>query len=572
MTFKHQQTIHILSDLLINKIAAGEVIERPASVVRELVDNALDAQADMIEVRLLYGGKKLISVVDDGLGMLREDAILSVERHSTSKILKEEDLFCINTLGFRGEALSSIGAVSKLTLTTAHREEVVGTRIEVTNGQKQIKDAPPVLGTTVEVRDIFYNTPARRKFLKKTSTELAHILEVLTQKALIYPEKSFTLTHDDRELLRVSAVSTQEERLCQLYGDNFFSDFLKIETRSHKSLILHGYICPPEKARRTRNQQYVVINNRPVKNVTVNSAVYAASRERLQPGTHPRYFVFLKMDPSSLDVNVHPAKMEVRFEDSETVYREVFFAVRKTLLPVAPVETHPYLQTNEYTAPISHDDTTVSHTKSEQSGFLSQGDWKQAGTNYDKTGSGFYIGESFLAMHTEDGFTIVDSHAAHERVLYEKFLKKINIHSQGLLFPAVVELPAREFNVVMEHIAAFQEIGIGVELFGSNSVAVRSLPKEFDHVDIKSLLLDLASALVDEGNLGGQQERIHQTLAARLACHSAVRGEVRLENQEIAQLFHELTQTEEPERCPHGRPTMIHFSIKDLQKLFKRQG
>ncbi|HLC16409.1 MAG TPA: DNA mismatch repair endonuclease MutL, partial [Thermodesulfovibrionia bacterium] len=462
MPTEHQQTIHILPDLLINKIAAGEVIERPASVVRELVDNALDAEARTIEVRLLYGGKKLISVTDDGLGMTRQDALLSIERHSTSKILTEDDLFCITTLGFRGEALSSIGAVSKLTMTTARQNSQVGVAIELANGQRQVRDAPAVAGTTVEVRDLFYNTPARRKFLKKTSTELAHILEGITQKALIYPEKTFILIHDDIELLRVHAVSTLEERLCQLYGEDFFASFLKIEPKQLKTLSLYGYVSLPEKARKTRANQHIVINRRPVRNTTVSSAVYTACRERLQPGTHPQYFLFLTMATESLDVNVHPAKMEVRFEDSEKVFQDVFVSIRKTLLPATAIDIQPKPLQSQETSAISSNNEALSINQQhgsagrQQAGFLSYSDAKPSGLGTGRSGSGFYIGESFLAMHTEGGFTIVDSHAAHERVLYEKFLKKINIVSQGLLYPAVVELPVQEFHVVMDNIAAFQ--------------------------------------------------------------------------------------------------------------------
>jgi DNA mismatch repair protein MutL len=325
--------ISILPDNLINKIAAGEVIERPAAVVRELIDNSIDAGATQINIEVLHGGKKLMKVSDNGIGMDREDALMCLERHATSKIKSEDELFDIHTLGFRGEALPAIESVSKITLTTSTANSDVGVRVEMgANRKKEITDAPPVKGTAVEIRDIFYNTPARRKFLKTIPTELSHIIDNVVQKAFAYPEISFLLSHNNSELLNAPAAADIKERFKQLYGEEMSGEFLDVKQEG-RGVIAYGFTSSPDFARTRRSHQFIFVNKRPVKNPTVNHAVYSAYGDMIPKEKHPAYFVFLEIDPEKVDVNVHPAKREVKFERPDDIHSFVQAAVYEALNP-----------------------------------------------------------------------------------------------------------------------------------------------------------------------------------------------------------------------------------------------
>ncbi|TNF54416.1 DNA mismatch repair endonuclease MutL, partial [bacterium] len=470
--------IIILPEILINKIAAGEVIERPASVVRELIDNSIDAGARSITVDVLNGGKKLIRVIDDGCGMDRDDASLCFERHATSKIKSEDNLFHITTLGFRGEALASIGSVSKVTLVTSPGTSGTGTKVEIgTNTQKGITDAPPVTGTTVEIRDIFYNTPARRKFLKSTSTELSHIIESVTQKALAYPHISFSLTHNRGEIVHVTSAQSLKERFFQLYGDDFASEFSEVK-REERGIKLYGFCSVPEFTRATRSYQFVFINTRPVKNPTVSHAVYSAYRDVIEKERHPAFFLFLEIDPGSVDVNVHPAKREVRFESSEEVHRIVSQGI-KDVLHTQPRKDSEYEQSREAVG--------VEAERTWQNDYQSTQEVRETLESAIQTTGGFekgffndtiapalhkyfHIGEAFVADITGNGLMIVDRHAAHERILYEKLLSKTRLEVENLLLPIRVELPAKEYSVIMNNKKLLKDFGIDLDDFGANSV------------------------------------------------------------------------------------------------------
>lgn len=569
---KTQSKIEILPDKLINKIAAGEVIERPASVLRELLDNSIDASAENIEVNIVYGGKKLIMVSDDGCGMDREDAAMSIERHSTSKIKTEEDLFNINTLGFRGEALSSIASISRLTMSTSSKKDSSGTQIEFSDGKKEIKDAPPIKGTIVEIRDIFHNTPARRKYLKKTTTELSHVLEIFIQKAIVYPKISFILTHDGKEIIRAPRTDNLDERIVQIYGSDQLNELLQIEETQFRSLKIYGYICKPERARRTRNNQHIFVNKRAVKNPTISHAVYSAYKNLLSANRHPFFYLFIKISPREIDVNVHPSKMEIRFEDSEVIYRKVLSTLKKTLTPF--YERIPESVERKVAEVPSQSYTFLMEKKTEKRDDLNiQNNFLDI-TNFNSCHplSSFYIGEAFLALKVDGGLTIMDQHAAHERVLYEKFQKKIAIVSESLLFPAVIELPPKESNIIINNREKFLEVGIDIEPFGKDTVVVRSLPKDFSGIDIKNLLIDLSTGIIETEKTENSEEDIQKTIAARLACHSSIRGAQEMSEREILYLYQELMKTDVPSCCPHGRPTIIRFNIKELKKLFKRTG
>jgi DNA mismatch repair protein MutL len=583
--------ISILPELLINKIAAGEVIERPASIVRELIDNSIDAGAKRISVDVLHGGKKLIRVIDDGTGIDKDDVSLCFERHATSKVKSEEDLFNITTLGFRGEALASIASVSKVTLITSSVDSQIGTKIEITSGyKKEISEAPPMHGTNLEIRDIFYNTPARRKFLKSTPTELSHIIETVIQKAFAYPEISFSLTHNQSEILNVSTAKNLKERFIQLYGEEFVSEFVEIapsptplpqgKEAKGRGIELYGFSSVAEFARSTKNYQYIFINRRPVKNPTVSHAVYNAYMDLLPKDKHPAFFLFLDINPEKVDVNVHPAKREVRFESPEEIHRLVESTLRDVLSSKLQKDIR-YAQLNDSQLSMvsgqqSYGNQAVRETL-ESAVLLSEGlqpDFFESGVT-PSIQKYFYIGESFAAEVTGNGLTIIDQHAAHERILYEKFLKKTSLEIENLFLPIRVELPVREFNIVMNYKDLLHDFGFDIEEFGVNNVIVRTVAKELRKADIKGLLIDIASGIIEEETTGikteSQKQNLLRNIASRLACHKSVRGKEPLNNEELSQLIADLEKTEAPDKCPHGRPTRVFFSLNDLRKMFKRK-
>jgi DNA mismatch repair protein MutL len=574
-------SIAILPDNLINKIAAGEVIERPASIVRELIDNSIDAAAARIDVEVLHGGKKLIKVTDDGCGMSREDALLCFQRHATSKIKSEDDLYDINTLGFRGEAISSIAAVSKITLTTSLPEAPSGVTIETGPGKShEVKEAPPLKGTTIEVRDIFYNTPARRKFLKSTPTELSHIIDTVVQKAFAFPNISFTLRHNKSELVNAPAVTSLKERFTQLYGDEMTEEFLDISKESD-AISVKGFILMADKARSTRSHQFIFVNRRPVKNPTVSHAIYAGYEELLPAGKHPAFFIFIEIDTKRVDVNVHPAKREVRFERPDEIHRIVRAAVYEALNPGVSVDVSDSYRPDFRSKPRTPSYSEAQHESArfvseQQTAFAGavQDDFFSAGMMKD-TRPFVHIGEAFFARTEDDGLLIIDQHAAHERIMYERFLKKTAIEPEPLFLPMRIELPVKEYKIILEHAELLRGMRIEIDDFGGNSVVVRSMPKELHKADMKGLLIDIASALLDKDTSGIEQEsedqRLRKEIAARLACHKSVRGRDPLSNEELNKLIADLEQCDTPDRCPHGRPTRILISLDDLKKMFKRK-
>jgi DNA mismatch repair protein MutL len=583
-------TISILPEILVNKIAAGEIIERPASVVRELLDNAIDAGAQTISVEVLYGGKKLIKVIDDGAGMDRKDASLCFERHATSKIKSEDDLFNIHTLGFRGEALASVASVSKVILITSTAHSPVGTKVEITTGhKKEITDASPLKGTTLEIRDIFYNTPARRKFLKSTQTESSHIIDIVTQKALSYPEITFFLKHNHSEVMGVSSAKDIKERFIQLYSEEMFNEFIEI-SRQGRGIKLYGFSSVREFARSAKNFQLIFMNRRPVKNPTIAHAVYSAYRDVIPKDKHPAYFLFFDIDPRKVDVNVHPAKREVRFEAPDEIHRIVEFSIRDvlhvhqgktpdykqstvstvygTVQPAGEKKFGMYVIRDTLESALESGIEPLSASEDTQTDFFSER-LVPVAKRY------FYIGESFFAEAAHNGLVIIDQHAAHERILYEKLLKKTNIEVEQLFLPIRVELPAREFNIIMNHRELFHDVGLSIDDFGANNIIVRTVPRELQKADMRGLIIDTASGIMEQEHLGikgdsGKQNLLHN-IAARLACHTSVRGKEQLNNEELSQLVSDLDKTEMPDTCPHGRPTRVFFSLDDLRKMFKRK-
>jgi DNA mismatch repair protein MutL len=542
--------ISILSDILINKIAAGEVIERPASVVRELIDNSIDAGSSRIDIEVMHGGKKLIRVADDGSGMDRDDAVMCFERHATSKIRSEEELFDITTLGFRGEALPAIASVSKVIMTTSVPDSHAGVKIEKGAGKnKEIMDAPPLKGTTVEIRDIFYNTPARRKFLKTNPTELSHIIDTVVQKAFAYPEIAFSLKHNNSELLNSELLnappaSDLKERFSQLYGEEMAEEFLRLNKESKSIKVSDSY------------------------------------RDVIPKERHPAYFIFLEIDPVKVDVNVHPAKREVKFERPDDIHRFVRAAVYEAFNPGIEIDVSQtpvskgfgYQRGSGFPSP-HHDHPVVSESASAVFGSA-QTDFFASGITPDIQ-SFFHIGESFIATVSDDGLLIIDQHAAHERVLYERFLKKTAIQSESLFLPSRIELPLKEYNLIIKYKDFLKGLGLEVEDFGKNNIIIHSMPRELHRADLKGLLSDVASAILERNTDGivekSAEENLLMEISARLACHRSVRGRDPLNDEELGKLMADLNKCDEPDKCPHGRPTRIHLSLDQLNKMFKRK-
>ena len=583
--------ITVLPVNLRNKIAAGEVVERPASVIKELVENSIDAGSTRISIETARAGKRLIKVSDNGAGMERDDVVLAFERYATSKISDESDLFNLRTMGFRGEALSSIAAVSKIRLTTAARKDdassgsgalnyEIGTCIEVAGGEvKEIKDCPAA-GTTIEVRDLFFNTPARRKFLKTDATENYHIIDVVTREAISHVSIGFTLRMDGSEVLNLPAASTHKERLLQIYGKEFVDGLIETDMREGR-MGVKAFLCTSTNVRNNKTNQFVFINNRPVKDQTVSYAVYKAYEDQLPKDKHPVFFVLLEMDPAKVDFNVHPMKREVRFEDKGSVFSFVHRAARAVLTSRAAIPAYqqskeerrdPAVSTAADIIPQFTTESIYETYAGPSSGPL-QTVSEAADALYTGSIPFIYLGDTLVAVPGKDGIVVMDYHAAHERVNYERFLKRLDIRSYPLLFPQQVKLQAGDYRVILENLLELGEFGLEVEDFGHGAVIVRSLPEVLRDADLDTLMSDMASALLNKGGGSAGMEPFderHKAIAARLACHSSIRGKEVPDGPRIAALLKSLEAADNPNQCPHGRPTRIVISLGELRKMFRK--
>lgn len=612
-------TIRVLPLDLKNKIAAGEVVERPASVVKELLENAIDAGANSVTVEIELAGRKLIRVIDDGAGMSEEDARLCIERHATSKLTGDEDLFCISTMGFRGEALPSIASISRMQLSTVLRGESSGITLHVRDGVIQSEEPAPGRGTSIEVRDLFYNTPARRKFLKRDSTELTHIIDTVSRLSLSHPRTGFTLLCDGKRTIEVSPAASLRERIAQMYGMEFMDGLVEAQ-RTELATSLYALVSRYDNLRDNRSHQLLFINRRPVRDPSLAHAVLSAYEGIAPRGLHPIFFLFIELDPATVDFNVHPAKREVRLQAKDFVYRFVRRAVMDAVRPQAHAEG-AVSEFEDYDTPAA-EQTTASdaapsdvthneaiHNEARTLPRLSSRDSGSGGS--DSSGAGSYrvasgnvaqwppsvahpslahssggttslpmddmqmarifidLGETFAAYSDPrtGGLSIIDYHAAHERVLYEKLLRGLDIKSNMLLFPRQVQLSPKEFHVILDQRETLLAFGIEVDDFGTDTVIVRSLPEALDQADMRGILSDAAGAFL-EGDRPGQSVR--EAVAARIACHGSVRGRRLMRSEELNALLTALFRAEDPWHCPHGRPTIITLSTDELKKRFKR--
>jgi DNA mismatch repair protein MutL len=657
--------IRLLPDHVANQIAAGEVVERPASVVKELVENALDAQAKRIIIEIQAGGRSLIRVADDGIGMSRDDALLCLERHATSKIQRAEDLAAIATMGFRGEALPSIASVSRFTLTTRERDSdsPEGTQIIIGGGKiHEVKSAGSATGTTVEVRQLFFNLPARRKFLRTEETEGAHIQHYLTLAALAHPHVAFTFQKDGRQLWQLPSVKSGNditarlaalrERLRSLYGDeqkllpvDFSTEISspdKTDADYSPAVRLWGFMGAPGVSRATREDQHLFINRRPVENRGLNFALLEGYHTALMKGRYPVCCLFLEIDPAAVDVNIHPAKREVKFHREAEVRRFVAQAIRQTLLnfhaepakeersntrtqipeseqkktetvsvrpaaqteqaalPNFPPKLKPALETSEvpahqpalrmgfgqkngskYPAPVSSEPSSP-----EQSRVLTSHASRITPPDSQPTPPTGpvpllkvplrivgVIGKLYVILESDRGLVLLDQHAAHERILFEQMLNRLeqNGHaaSQRLLLPGTVELSPRDANFIREQLPALTRLGVGLSEFGESTFLLDALPPFVKASDPRRFVLEL----VDELKAAGQEVnslRLGEQTVAKTVCRHAVKANDPLAGRELENLVEDLRHCAMPYTCPHGRPTIIEMNFRELEKKFGR--
>ena len=588
--------IHQLPPDLANQIAAGEVVERPASVIKELVENSIDAGARRISISVELGGKKLIQVDDDGEGMSAEDARLAIERHATSKIERADDLERISTLGFRGEALPSIASVSHFALRTRARGTGAGTEVRVNGGAvSSVVEVGMPEGTAVHVADVFYNLPARRKFLKSDAAESAQVSRIVTQLALGYPEIGFTLTSSGRKVLQCPPVSTLRDRLYQLYGER--GDLIEVRRDSGDVKIV-GFVAALAEQGPTRGPQNVYVNRRVVKDRTIAHAIIDAYSVASIKERSPEVHLFLDMPPDAVDVNVHPTKAEVRFRDQSYIHE----LIRRTLgdvlgrgpVPELQLESPAGFQPVPSTIPLPHAypatfpsrwtdaprsplvPTSGSALAPTRGGALAPtGDSELAPTVEPTIRPMTALGQfrdTFIIAIDDEGIAIIDQHVAHERVLFERITERLTcgaLESQRLLVPMLVDLPPAARQTLTSHAADLERLGFELEEFGGEAVRVTSCPALLGREDCAAALRSLAQDL--EGlDRGSGVDAAIKRIAATTACHAAVKANYPLTHEKMAHILEELRRTAYSTICPHGRPVMLRITRREVEKNFQR--
>ena len=559
--------IHALSDEVSSAIAAGEVVERPSSIVKELIENSLDAGATRLQVQIKDGGKSLIEVADNGSGIPQSQVELAVKRYSTSKVETLADLQSISTLGFRGEALASIGAVSRMMLSTRADGEEVGTRLSVDGGL--LGDAENVgipEGTVVRVKDLFFNVPARRRFLKTETTERNWISRLVTRYAMAYPHRRFELVSEGRTKLQTTGNGDSLEVLAEIYGLDIAQQMIPVAKASSEGIIVSGFAGAPFISRSNRREITLIVNGRWIQDVSLGSAVTQAYHTFLMVGRFPIALIFVEAPPEVVDVNVHPAKSEIRFEDPGLVFSIVQRAVRATLLGQAPVQ------------PMSMD-SIWSGDRSQQTIGSPEPVERSIEAPTQKTmtipilRSVGQVGASYLVAEGPDGVYLIDQHAAHERVLFDKLMAQVEAElpeSQGLLEAETVELTQAEAEVVENNLNVLDSLGYSIEPFGAHAFRVRALPASVSNLSPeRALRVVVEDFEEDETPLAAVKEA---RLAARICKRAAIKAGQVLSLEEQRQLILDLEQSASPRTCPHGRPTMVHLSVAALERQFGRRG
>jgi DNA mismatch repair protein MutL len=592
--------IQRLSELLIDQIAAGEVVDRPAAALKELLENSLDAGARSVQVDLQSGGVKQIKVSDDGQGIARDDLQLALARHATSKIATLDDLEHVLSLGFRGEALASIAAISQLALTSRTASDPHAWRVEAEGGRLSAPEpAAAAAGTIVEAREIYYNIPARRKFLRTENTELAHCEETFTRVALSRPDVALNLQHNGRALRRLP-VQSFAQRAAALLGEEFAAAAIALD-HGTPGLKLHGLVASPSFNRNARDYQYFFVNGRCVRDRLIAHAIREAFHDVLHHERHPAFVLFFEIDPARVDVNVHPTKSEVRFRDPQAVHQFVFHGLQNTLakaragsnaMPVAPAAS---ADTGAFVSPASgfiHENyaryadpgrqqpmpLAARHPTALYDIMFAASGARASAAPPDETAPpplGFalaQLGGIYVLAQNQAGLVIVDMHAAHERIMYEKLksaLDRAEIPTQVLLIPATLRASRLELAVVEENAGALQRLGFEMAVLGPEAVVVRSVPAPLQDADPIDLARDVLREIGEFGASRVMQERRDEMLAT-MACHAAVRANRALTVAEMNALLREMEATDRSGQCNHGRPTWTQVSISELDRMFQR--
>jgi DNA mismatch repair protein MutL len=597
--------IHVLPDRLVNQIAAGEVVERPASVVKELVENALDAGSTRVEIVVRNGGKTEIRVADDGHGMGRDDALLALDRHATSKLRSEADLASIHTLGFRGEALPSIASVSRLVLETAEREGS-GTRVVVAGGQlSAVEPCARRSGTTISVRSLFYNVPARAKFLRSAAAESRAISETVTTIALVHPEVSFSLESNGRPVLELPAAAESRARIAALWGHELAGELVALAHTSPAG-SLGGWVQRPDRARAGIRRAHIFVNGRPIVDRALARAAYRGFRTTVPSGVTPWIFLFLEVPDAAVDVNVHPAKAEVRLRDRTGVEQLVEDGVRGALgtlssaahlalesrgeagaavpgregdpsgpaTAAAASDSAPWTATLD-AAPAAQDQMSLFVSGPVATGSGGNDTMPTAPALRSTAPAMWQIHNTYIATETRSGLILVDQHSAHERVLYEQLMRGFSAGvpaSQRLLFPMTMRLSAAEFSVVEQLQSLFAAAGFEIEPFGGRSVIVHAVPVPHRHFDAERCLREMIAELATGSELVDSARNQHQRMALTFACKGAIKAGQHLSDEEMRELFDRLFATELPYHDIHGRPTVVQIELAELHNRFRRHG
>jgi DNA mismatch repair protein MutL len=568
---KSVSKIHILSESLMKRIAAGEVVERPASVVKELIENSLDAEATSVMLQIRGHGLELIQVTDNGEGMTEEDLQFCSKRHATSKITSVEDLENIQSFGFRGEALASIGSVSKLTIISRTKQEETASQITVEEGQIQEMGKKAFSsGTTVMVRNLFTNVPARRKFMKSPATEIKQVIGVFKRMALSHPHVDFSLYINDEKTMDFRKTE-MENRVREVFGREKFGLMLPV-SRSYGSLEIDGYICRPGEFRRTREDQLFFLNNRYIQNRSLMHAVISAYGPRLDHREFPFFLIFIRQDAKFHDVNVHPTKIEVRFADEKYVHDAVHRAVQEALRTRQSVPEFYLVRRNiDRTNPSNRPDSGNSEQLSLQAQMPDSLTGQDPGSSRirPEPAQFWQVHNRYILSQIKSGLTMIDQHAAHERILYEKALWARHLSgsaSQQLLFPHTLQLAADDLIILSEIVSHLEKIGFSIRQFGGNTIIIDSVP-----VELKSGEANVVIEILEEYKENRSRATdIWEAVAASYACKAAIKSGDPLTQQEMANLVDQLFASKDPYFCPHGRPIVVNLTLAEIDKRFGR--
>ena len=606
--------IAVLDDNMINMIAAGEVIERPASVVKELLENSIDAGATQITVEIEQGGLQLIRMVDDGCGMDADDLALAFEPHATSKLRTSDDLAAIRTMGFRGEALASIGSVARVSVTSRTAEAIGGHVIETDCGRRSdVRPCSAVVGTTFEVRNLFYKLPARRKFLKTPSTEFSHIKEHFTRIALAHDSLDLTLRHNGKDVYRLLSGQSVRERIAILFGRELAEDLLST-SRAERGMQIRGLMGRPVDARASGKYQYLFLNGRFIRDKFILHAVKEAYRGLMEPNKFPVVFLFIAMPPEDYDVNVHPTKTEVRFDNANLVHSEVLAVLRDKLLstnldvggrvptvadagddngdfemPPVPADARkerisramedffkkPAAAQQTFSFPrSSHSSGGHVSARASEKPITSLPEFSsQPQTDNWVAREFLQVHHSYILLQSDEGFAVIDQHALHERILYEQMTRRLregNLAGQRLLMPHSFEVTNAQMQAFESRGDLFEKLGIELEPFGPDALAIHTFPAMLDKADPVDCVKEMLDKLADDDK--ADEERLLHEILDMAACKAAIKAGQPLTQDEMAQLLKDKDIVQRTSRCPHGRPTTIAFSIQELEKQIQRTG